>query len=161
MQYKLINKKSKKETICIKIELKGFDYYVSDEKVTGKLGYNLESNCLEFFCSHPKYDESGNRIVATNDPNIGRPKVIDEVYNISIELGQEVYIGGNYDFENGVRKGYNKAKETYRYTEKDMIKYGKWYFKEVYDNSLDYISKTEEELLELWNNQRLVTIYYE
>jgi hypothetical protein len=37
-------------------------------------------------------------------------------------MGKEFYIGGNYDFENGVRKGYNKAKETYKYTEEDLRK---------------------------------------
>jgi hypothetical protein len=45
----------------------------------------------------------------------------DDVKRISLEMGKEFYIGGNYDFENGVRKGYNKAKETYKYTVDDMI----------------------------------------
>jgi hypothetical protein len=46
----------------------------------------------------------------------------DDVKRISLEMGKEFYIGGNYDFENGVRKGYNKAKETYKYTEEDLRK---------------------------------------
>ena len=46
----------------------------------------------------------------------------DDVKKISLEMGKEFYIGGNYDFENGVRKGYNKAKETYKYTEADIQK---------------------------------------
>jgi hypothetical protein len=44
----------------------------------------------------------------------------DDVKKLSLEMGLEYYVGGNYDFENGVRKGYNKAKETYQYTEKDL-----------------------------------------
>lgn len=31
-QYKLINNKTKKEHVCSKITIDGFDYYVSDEK---------------------------------------------------------------------------------------------------------------------------------
>ena len=46
----------------------------------------------------------------------------DDVKKLSLEMGLEYYIGGNYDFENGVRKGYNKAKETYKYTEEDLRK---------------------------------------
>lgn len=44
----------------------------------------------------------------------------DDVQKLALEMGLEYYVGGNYDFENGVRKGYNKAKETYQYTEKDL-----------------------------------------
>ena len=46
----------------------------------------------------------------------------DDVKQLSLEMGLEFYVGGNYDFENGVRKGYNKAKETYKYTEEDLRK---------------------------------------
>ncbi len=37
---------------------------VSDEKVTGVTAYNSESKQIEVFCSHPKYDEWGLKIIA-------------------------------------------------------------------------------------------------
>lgn len=47
----------------------------------------------------------------------------DDVQKLALEMGLEYYVGGNYDFENGIRKGYNKAKETYQYTEEDLINF--------------------------------------
>lgn len=35
------------------------------------------------------------------------------VHNLSIKIGLEKYIGGNYDFENGVRVGYNSNPNTF------------------------------------------------
>lgn len=39
---------------------------ISNEKVTGCIGYNPETKSIEFFASHPKYDESGLKIIATD-----------------------------------------------------------------------------------------------
>ncbi len=36
----------------------------SDKKVVGTTGFNGETNEIEFFCSHPKYDEWGLEIIA-------------------------------------------------------------------------------------------------
>ena len=44
-----------------------------------------------------------------------------DVEKIAVDMGLEFYIGGNYDFENGVRKGFQKALElTGRFTEEDI-----------------------------------------
>lgn len=37
--------------------------------------------------------------------------VVNKVEELSLKMGLELYVGGNYDFENGVRKGYNQALE--------------------------------------------------
>lgn len=175
MQYKLINKKNKKETICIKIELDGFDYYVSEDEIkNGDYFLSKDSISLLYVDGEITFPEmldlpQWKKVIATNNSNINIPKVIDEVYNISIQLGQEVYIGGNYDFENGVRKGYNKAKETYQYTEKDMVEFAEWiansklhgHCKQLYEAMIVNRVKTVKELLEIWNNQNIKTIYYE
>jgi len=48
---------------------------------------------------------------------------VNKVEELSLKMGLELYVGGNYDFENGVRKGYNQALEDNKekkYTEEDM-----------------------------------------
>lgn len=50
---------------------------------------------------------------------------VNKVEELSLKMGLELYVGGNYDFENGVRKGYNQALEDNKekkYTEEDMVK---------------------------------------
>lgn len=38
----------------------------TDEQVSGTLGFDEESKSIMFFASHPKYDESGKKIVAVS-----------------------------------------------------------------------------------------------
>lgn len=48
---------------------------------------------------------------------------VNKVEELSLKMGLELYVGGNYDFENGVRKGYNQALEDNKdkkYTETDI-----------------------------------------
>jgi hypothetical protein len=40
---------------------------ISDSEVTGKKGYNPETNKIEFFASHPKYNESGLEVIAQQE----------------------------------------------------------------------------------------------
>lgn len=52
-----------------------------------------------------------------------------DVEKLSIDLGLKYYIGGNYDFENGVRKGileYQSLNEK-KYSEEDVIEFAKYY----------------------------------
>ena len=64
----------------------------------------------------------------------------------------------------GVKIGYNKAKEDYKYTEEDMVEFGEWcenlqkYNKEIRRNNP---SITRKKLLQLWKEQRPKTLYYE
>ena len=45
-------------------------YITSDEEITGKIGFNIKENKIQFFNSHPKYDESGKKIILTTDPQL-------------------------------------------------------------------------------------------
>jgi hypothetical protein len=45
-------------------------YITSDEEITGKIGFNIKENKIQFFNSHPKYDESGKKIILTTDPDL-------------------------------------------------------------------------------------------
>lgn len=49
-----------------------------------------------------------------------------ELMQLSLDIGKEFYIEGNYDFENGVRKGYTKAREKYEFSESDLDKSISW-----------------------------------
>ena len=84
--YKLKNIKTKEEHLCDKVIIDGFDYYVSDEKYA--VGENcigedegglrihkcvILNNCLAIGCK---------KVIATNNPNIDIPKVVNEVEKI-------------------------------------------------------------------------------
>lgn len=151
--YKLINNTTKEETICSLVTIDGFNYYVSDNKIkkgdttisgntTLKFGWNWGFNKIK----DDKQAESENQmaeltkstsvktpslmfkvLIATNNPNIDIPKVIDEV-NIIIKNAfydkkgdfKRSTIGAD-DWINGLKLGYNKAKETYQFTEEDIF----------------------------------------
>ena len=103
-----------------------------------------------------------NKVIATNNPNIDIPKVIDEVDNIIKNAFYDKKgdfkrstIGAD-DWINGLKLGYNKAKETYKFTEEDMIEFAQY----VLDN-ISYNNDKLEEMLFTWKKQQLKTIYYE
>lgn len=103
-----------------------------------------------------------NKVIATNNPNIDIPKVIDEVDNIIKNAFYDKKgdfkrstIGAD-DWINGLKLGYNKAKETYQFTEEDMIEFAQY----VLDN-ISYNNDKLEEMLFTWKKQQLKTIYYE
>jgi len=45
---------------------------------------------------------------------------MEKLKKLSISIGLELYVGGNYDFENGFRKGYEHEKATKIFTEENM-----------------------------------------
>ena len=65
------------------------------------------------------YNEDGHKIAATIDGCYSKlsPKncqAIERGYDLDelvVKVGKEFYVGGNYDFENGVKKGFLKAIE--------------------------------------------------
>ena len=82
MKYKLINKQTNEEHLCDKVTIDGFDYYVSDEK--------LIPNCYVFdpirnritviYLVSKKGENFGaKKVIATNNPSIDIPKVVDEL----------------------------------------------------------------------------------
>lgn len=191
MEYKLINLKTKEETLCDKVIIDGWDYYVnfgwinnlalkeniylynSIFKEIGKVisiyGSEFSVESLDKCISGWAIKELCQKVIACNNPNIDLPQTVDEVYNISIQLGQEFYIGGNYDFENGVRRGYNESQKTHPFSLEDMVEFSKWiadtklhgFSKQLYEAMMVNEVKTIEELIKIWDKQRLKTIYYE
>lgn len=58
------------------------------------------------------------------------------------------------------RRGYSKAKETYKYTEEDLISFAYFYFIEEFNSTMQS-SKSTEKLLSMWKEQQITTIFYE
>jgi len=173
--YRLINNKTKEETICSLVTIDGFEYYVSTEKeqvVLGKQYYESDNNIpiYSFTTETLPKEYYLNHAIATNNPNIDIPKVIDETeesFNIVDDIkvrysGEEADLWCSYKI--GFGDGYNKAKETYQYTEEDMIYFITFYngYKELLrTEGWESIEVSEEKILEKWKEQQIKTIYYE
>lgn len=186
MKYKLINNKTKEECICDKVTIDGFDYYVNDETIKEDYWYlcwsiinNINSNHQIRKANNTEpvdmYSWASNykKVIATNNPNIDIPKVIDEVERLakisSIKYKRndkldDLILGVS---ENSFVEGYNKSQETHPFSEEDMIKFSDWcsknYVYEIgYDRwILNRVHYTTKELLKLWKEQRNKTLYYE
>lgn len=164
-KYKLIHTKTKEETICEKVVLDGFDYYVSDEMPNNmdyyyayiefenkyKIGQRI--NVSDAGYKHSK------KVICTNNPNIDIPKIVDEETIFANQINQKL------DYDNGRWygriEGYVEAKETYKFTEQDMIEFSEWYFRGTFNPELHKDFKSTKELLDIWKSQQPITIYYQ
>lgn len=162
-KYKLVNTTTKEETICDKVVVDGFDYYVSDNPITEKWeGFAYKDDVKikvfkHYFTTNEWYKDS-KKVIATNNPNIDIPKVVDETLDyrfdreffnpliapIVNEIKQKDYslflsIGGKlYDvlFEN------YKYQETLSNSDEDLINLIGWY-------------ETSQEVYEFWRKNRV------
>ena len=98
------------------------------------------------------------KVIATINHSISLdvPMVIveDEIMKFSISKGLELYNGGNYDFENGVRVGYKAAQEKGVYSEADLIaamKYEATINREFSEYGTTY--KTREKFIQSLNQE--------
>ena len=164
MKYKLINSVSKIETICDKVVVDGFDYYVmtthiescwviTDNDKLVKVGKSNYENWHEF---------NSKKVIATNNPNMDIPKVVDEV-DYECMKDQNGGINGMWV------RGYNKCQETHLFSEEDMVEFvefvndnavrnteGTWM---LFDNPKNML--TTKQLLQLWKEQKTKTVWYE
>lgn len=174
MKYKLINSVSKIETICDKITIDGFDYYVSDEVLL--YGENLKLN--ELYVEHTqtkpnRYSlfknncdqetfENCRKIVATNNPNIDIPKVVDGVDLVLYAKEEHKFNHRSIQeigFVLGVKIGYQKSQETHPFSEKDMIEFSEW--RRDFEFTDEFSRYDKEEILQIWKEQKPKIIYYE
>ena len=174
MQFKLINNKTKEETICSLVTIDEFDYYVNDNEIIQKdfyIDFRSDGNKLEQFKTKEDWVLVGicdsKKVITTNNPNIDIPKIINEFENLAEQDADkcEYYKhpnsdNGYYDHVEGFKAGYNKAKETYHFTVQDMLDFGKY----CINNQL---CKEENryyqywELLQIFKEQQIKTIFYE
>lgn len=162
-KYKLINNKTKEETICSLVTIDGFNYYVSEGKI--KINDPITDNYRVWFWRDDCSLLGRKKVLCTNNPNIDIPKVID--INIMDTLAKNTT--KEQKFANGLhekvvaeiyfRKGYNKAKETYKFTEENMVEFGLFCANFALSDE-DIEDKTRKELLDIWKEQQPKKIYY-
>ena len=203
MKYKLINKQTGEETICDKVVVDGFDYYVSGNDFDVK---NLKPNNLAYHrgtkellivqnyredigsweCSDNTIRDSYKlkKVIATTNPSIDIPKVVDEVEMLAWESTNEKYPDVNDESSSqdelniwnsnwmGFQEGYNKSQETHPNSDEDMAEFADWcetnytcnqkkkYWYKYADKTDDIKPYTTKELLQLWKEQQPKTIYY-
>ena len=165
MKYKLINRQTGQETICDKVTIDGFDYYVSDEIIKDVRPYNGEWQIEKGYILNklPTYltDLSECRLViATNNLNIDIPQILEEpnetlIHQIAADLGYRMLPD---DLEEGIKAGYKESQETHPFSEDDMVEFGKYAHNDAF--SLSNV-KTFKELFQLWKEQQTKIIYYE
>lgn len=180
MKYKLINSKTGEEHLCDKITIDGFDYYVNDfisDEVNGDL-------------TKIPFEKLILIAVASNNPNIDIPKVIDDELAIHTKnhfkdywkkddgsemKGDEISASMMTNMlceTSAFIAGYNKSQETHPFSEEDMIEFSEWcanshyhyYFdgeKWSWGNSHKQHYCSTKELLQIWKEQKSKIIYYE
>ena len=200
-KYKLINKQTGESHLCDKVTIDGFDYYVSDEipeeddiatipdyaslVVVGSIDNMPYSephrNWQGLFCD-TCFDVEAiskfRKVIATNNPNIDIPKVVDEV-EILFPTNRKgaTWMPSRHEINNQYRQeGYNKSQETHPNSDEDMIEFDKWKNEKYkllhgeYVDTNDYYSipdlksvkkYTTKELLKLWKEQKPKSVYYE
>ena len=180
MNYKLINKSTNEEAICTKVVVNGFDYYINDELPDDQNGYwtyiGYSEPIIINKCNQPigwfrnLHDKNNyKKVIATNNPNIDLPQVIDEVEELAkkswgvlsggLNLGksEKLYWVG------GFQHGYNKSQETHSYSKEDMLNLIQS-LKDYTHESHSILGQDEREpieFLEIWESKQIKTLYYE
>jgi hypothetical protein len=166
MKYKLINSVSKIETICDKITIDGFDYYVSDEAIMQGDKWFDGTQIRSDYCFHT-IDGFDRKVISTNNPNIDIPKVVDEVAKLAgdhCKYWEFERLLGRGDCglaHDSFIYGYNKSQETHPFSEEDVVEFNEWSKQLLFSENSDWlIEKSTKELLQLWKEQKLKIVYY-
>lgn len=170
MKYKLVNNVTKEETICDKVTVDGFDYYVSDEQATeGFYGYiNFQGGDIKKIGKY--FGDDWKKVIVTNNPNIDIPKVVDP-----IEILLENYYSHKDDaddrvfYDTQVREIIKEYQETLSNSNEDIIEFAKWiadtklhgYCKQLYEARIRHKVSTVNELIKIWKEQQIKVLYYQ
>lgn len=170
MKYKLINRATTEAHMCDKVTIDGLDYYVSDVEIPDDNWYiSLEGKLLKFTGRKVLGDrlpKGCKKVIATNNPSIDIPKVVDDVEKLAVNSAQTFWfeepllveeLKEKNDFINGFIEGYNKSQETHPNSDEDMIEFANW----LLYNPEACFNKPKKELLELWKSQQPKALYYE
>jgi hypothetical protein len=160
-KYKLINLKTKEEHLCDKVTIDGFDYYVGDGEI--KLNDPITDKYRVWFWRDDCSLLGRKKIIATNNPHIDIPKVVDEVEELAISY-EKSFTDNGVTIKADFKAGYNKSQETHPFSEEDMIEFLNYYQKTcllAFNSSGQNHGKTTKELFQLWKEQQPITLYYE
>lgn len=158
--HKLINTKTKEETLCEKVTIDGFDYYVNHD-IKGHLGWNY-NYCLQKLDNLPsnyvKHSTEWNccrKVIATNNINIDIPKVVDEIDVIVNKLDTPENLD-QFSFDEGFKAGYNKSQETHPFSEDDV----RFMLFESFKASQEGYEITSDEIIKICQEHRPKIVYY-
>lgn len=180
MKYKLINKTNNQENICEKVIVDGYDYYLGEEielmMSNLKMGElyiehtQINPNRYSLFQRTDDEDtiENSWKIIATTNPNIDIPKVVDEDTRV-IVMAQQYALDKCQDNMSALTKvklaveyGYDKSQETHPFNLDDIKKA----IEDFHKMNMAYLTGKEddnlniEDFIQLWNSQRIKTLYY-
>lgn len=170
MKYKLINQTTNENTICDKVIINGFNYYVSDNYIDSLKPDDEYFTIVENprrIVKYSKHIQSKDVVViATNDFYMRIiPQVIDIVKTTAIS-----YLDGRFSLDPNTLQtfeklhtetytsGYNEALKTYPFSREDMIDFGKFCQQDIVSAKP---VKTFEQLLQIWKEQQPKIVYYE
>lgn len=157
MKYKLINRASGEQHLCDKVTIDGFDYYVSDQKIHFGYVWNTILEQIETMFKEKTFHDDLKGVIATTNPNIDIPKVVDEVEILAYENCQYWEHFGTA--QGGFIKGYNKSQKTHPFSKDDVKEIFK--IAQMQKNYGDYKPYTFEEAIQLfWKEQQPKTVYY-
>lgn len=182
MKYTLINSKTGEKTLCEKVVVDGFDYYVSDEIQLGTNNVWVATKSRVFkFELHMAVIKSNmpRMVIATNNPNLDIPKVLDLIEILIEHHCRKEGLSWENDYaKESLILGYNKSQETHPYSKEDMVDFLDWCsskyqpfmdrfilssgngdFEDPYTTEQPWF--TLEELFQLWKEQRPKKVYYE
>lgn len=172
MKYRLINSVTKTETICDKVVIDYFDYYISDGFPKHKEWFYIP------FCDRiEQYNETANYgefhphkmlwkvIIATNKHSIDIPKIVDEIWEKAWEIAKQTNIKDEQQLlymATAWHDGYHSSKETHPFSKADVldiIQSLKDYTHESH-KVLGHDEREPEEFLQIWKEEQLETLYY-
>ena len=164
-KYKLINIETREEHLCDKVTIDGFDYYESTlARINGAYSISSDLKIVQVNHSLVQYwkAKEGGRLIATNNPNIDIPKVVNEVFKLSFDYfvsRDKIDEQSMYDF----KEGYTKHQKTHPFSDQDL----KEALEDFHKMNMAYLTGKEddnldiEQFIKVWKEQRPKTIYYE
>ena len=171
MKYKLINNKTQESNLCDRITIDGFDYFVSNEVIKDVRPYKgkwqvEKGSILNKFPTYLTDLSECKLVIATNNPDIDIPKVVDEVERLALNEFPSKTTDQWNDYwsiheRKGFIKGYNKSQETHPFSEEDMIEFADWVYRSQFGPEGYTQDRETKELLQIWQEQKPKTIYYE
>lgn len=178
--YNLINRKNPNESgiICKKITIDNYDYYISEHiqpSIDGELyhcsekgkgidtGYGIPEQVLTIskYSNNRNLCENCKKVIATNNFGMEIPQVSENVcvayeYYIS---NKNVEVSDSYHFNNGFTEA-RKLNEFNKYDIINLIESLKDYTHES-NSILGHDERTAEDIFEIWNTNRIKTVYYD
>lgn len=153
MKYKLINRHTGEERLCDKVTIDKFDYYVGNiPAVSGD--FALYAGHITKKLIDTEWTTGDKKVIATNNPSINAPQVVDEVEELAISY-ENSFTDNGVTIKADFKAGYNKSQETHPFSEEDI----RFMLSEAFKASQEGYQITADEIIQIWKEQPKV-IYY-